>query len=182
MPELQTERLILREFVKSDWKAVHEYASDPEVVRFLEWGPNTSDETVAFLDGTLACQKEKPRRIYEFAIVLKDTGKLIGACGLRLQGEQDREQAEMGYCYNRNYWGQGFGSEAARAVLGFAFGELKLHRVMASCDANNLGSAGVLKKAGMRQEAHFVQERKVRGEWRDTLQFAVLKDEFCGRA
>ena len=97
MPELQTERLILREFVKSDWKAVHEYASDPEVVRFLEWGPNTSDETVAFLDGTLACQKEKPRRIYEFAIVLKDTGKLIGACGLRLYVENDNQAAMATY-------------------------------------------------------------------------------------
>ncbi|MBX9690401.1 MAG: GNAT family N-acetyltransferase, partial [Candidatus Obscuribacterales bacterium] len=84
MPNLETPRLKLRDFVKSDWKAVHEYASDPEVVRFLEWGPNSPDETVAFLEGTLACQKEKPRRIYEFAITLKESGKLIGACGLRV--------------------------------------------------------------------------------------------------
>lgn len=176
MTELETERLVLREFTKSDWKAVHEYAGDPQVVRFLEWGPNNTDETVAFLEGTIACQKERPRRIYEFAITLKSTGKLIGACGIRVHIE-DNEQADIGYCYNRQYWGQGYASEAARAVIAFGFSKLKLHRIIATCDLNNLASAAVLKKSGMRQEGHFIQERKVRGEWRDTLQFAILKDE-----
>lgn len=177
MPDLQTERLFLREFVKSDWKAVHEYASDPEVVRFLEWGPNAPDETIAFLEGTLQCQRERPRRIYEFAITLKNGGKLIGACGLRLH-DADNEQADMGYCFNRLYWRQGYASEAAKAVLGFGFEELNLNRIIATCDSFNLGSAGVLRSCGMRQEGHFIQERRVRGEWRDTLQFAILKDEF----
>lgn len=177
MQTLETERLILREFQKSDWKAVHEYASDPEVVRFLEWGPNTPDETVAFLDGTLACQKERPRRIFEFAIVLKSSSKLIGACGIRIN-DHDTMQAELGYCYNRQYWGQGYAQEACKAVLNFGFTQLGLHRVVATCDSDNLASAGVLKKSGMRKEGYFLQERKVRGKWRDTLQFAVLASEF----
>jgi RimJ/RimL family protein N-acetyltransferase len=181
MPQFETERLLLREFVKSDWKAVHEYASDPEVVRFLEWGPNNTDESVSFLEGTLACQKEKPRRIYEFAITLKETGKVIGACGLRIN-DQDNKQAEIGYCYNRHYWGNGYASEAAHSVIAFGFSQLGLHRVIATCDSNNVASASVLRKAGMRQEGHFIEERKVRGEWRDTLQFAVLNREFVGRA
>ncbi len=177
MPQLETERLLLREFVKSDWKAVHEYASDPEVVRFLEWGPNNSDESMSFLEGTLACQREKPRRIYEFAITLKDGGKLIGACGLRLH-DQDTEQADLGYCYNRHYWGKGYASEAGKAVVEFAFKNLHLHRIVATCDSNNVASAAVLCNTGMRKEGYFVQERKVRGEWRDTLQFAILLQEF----
>ncbi len=159
---------------------MHEYASDPEVVRYLEWGPNNTDESVAFLDGTIHCQRERPRKIFEFAITLKSDGKLIGACGLRLQAEN--EQGEIGYCFNRKYWRQGYASEAARAVMKFAFEKLGLHRIVASCDVNNLGSAGVLKKCGMRMEGHFVQERKVRGEWRDTLFFAILKEECLGKA
>lgn len=176
MPQIETERLLLREFLKTDWKAVHEYASDPEVVRYLEWGPNTPDETVAFLEGTLACQKEKPRRIYEFAITVKGDGKMIGACGLRIH-DNNPEQADMGYCYNRNYWRQGYATEAARAVISYAFSNLGLHRIIATCDTNNLGSAGVLRNSGMRQEGHFIQDCKVRGEWRDTYQFAILKSE-----
>ena len=175
MPLIETGRLILREFVKSDWKAVHLYAADPEVVKYLEWGPNTPDETVSFLDGTLHCQKEKPRKIYEFAITLKPDQQLIGACGLRIH--ENQEQAEMGYCFNRQYWRQGYASEAARAVMEYSFANLKLHRMTATCDANNLGSAGVLRKIGMRQEGHFIKDCKIRGEWRDTLQFAILKEE-----
>lgn len=158
---------------------MHEYAGDPEVVRYLEWGPNSSDETVAFLEGTLACQKEKPRRIYEFAITLKTSGKLIGACGLRVH-DNDSEQADIGYCYNRHFWGQGYATEVCRAVLAYGFKHLGLHRIVATCDLNNIASATVLRKSGMRQEGHFVEERKVRGEWRDTLQFAVLNDELLG--
>jgi len=180
MPQFETERLLLREFVKSDWKSVHEYASDPEVVRFLEWGPNDTDESVAFLEGTLACQKEKPRRIYEFAITLKEDGKVIGACGLRIN-DHDTKQAEIGYCYNRHYWGNGYAGEAALGVIAFGFSQLGLHRVIATCDSNNLASAAVLRKSGMRQEGHFVEERKVRGQWRDTLQFAILCREFSGK-
>jgi ribosomal-protein-alanine N-acetyltransferase len=180
MQSLETERLLLREFVKSDWKAVHEYASDPEVVRFLEWGPNSQNETINFLEGTLACQKEKPRRIFEFAIVLKSENKLIGACGIRIN-DHDVMQAEVGYCYNRSYWGNGYAQEACKTVIHFGFDQLGLHRIVASCDSNNLASAGVLRKAGMRQEGHFIQERRVRGEWRDTLQFAILKDEFTSK-
>ena len=156
---------------------MHEYASDPEVVRFLEWGPNSADESLSFMEGTLACQKEKPRRIYEFAITLKQGGKLIGACGIRLH-EPGNEQADLGYCFNRQYWGQGYASEAGIAVVDFAFKTLGLHRIVATCDRDNLASAAVLRKTGMRQEGDFFQERKVRGTWRDTLQFAILKSDF----
>ncbi len=176
MPQLETERLLLREFVKSDWKAVHEYARDPEVVKYLEWGPNSADETVAFLDGALHCQRERPRKIFEFAITLKESGKLIGACGLRLH-EHLSQQADLGYCYNRAFWGQGYASEAGRAVVKFGFLSLNLHRIIATCDLQNLGSAGVLKSCGMRLEGHFIKERQVRGLWRDTLQFAILREE-----
>lgn len=180
MHRIETERLLLREFQFQDWKQVHAYASDPKVVQYLEWGPNSKEETIKFVEGTMACARETPRRIWEFAVLLKGTQDLIGATGIRIS-DTDPEQAELGYCYNRDFWGAGLGTEAARALVQFGFKELNLHRIWASCDALNLGSAGVLRKTGMRQEAHLLQDRKARGHWRDSFQFAILREEWQHR-
>jgi [ribosomal protein S5]-alanine N-acetyltransferase len=174
---LETERLLLREWKRTDWKEVHEYAADPEVARFMDWGPNSADETVHFVDTALEHQAEKARRIFEFAVTDKETGKLIGGCGVRVL-PHDHEQADVGYCFNRNFWGRGLASEACIRVVNFGFSELKLHRIYATCDALNFGSANVLKKCGMRQEGHFIQDKKVKGQWRDTLLFAILRSEW----
>ena len=163
--------------MKSDWKAVHEYACDAEVVRYLEWGPNSEGETVTFLDGTISCQRERPRRIFEFAVVHKGDNKLIGGCGIRIN-DSDSELAEIGYCFNRSYWGQGFATEAAIEVIGFGFISLDLHRIYATCDADNIASATVLARCKMRKEGHFVRDKKVRERWRDTMLFAILREEW----
>lgn len=176
--QLESERLLLREWKRTDWKDVHEYAKDPDVVRFMEWGPNTTDETLHFVDTALDSQRIKPRKAFEFAVVLKETGKVIGACGLRVL-PFDGEQADVGYVFNKSYWGQGYGSEACSRIIKFGFEELSLHRIFATCDADNSGSSGVLRKSGMRQEGHFVQDKKIKGTWRDTLLLAVLRDEWC---
>jgi ribosomal-protein-alanine N-acetyltransferase len=175
--QLETPRLILREFKATDWKAVHEYASDPDVVKFMEWGPNTIEETQSFIDLSIDKQRDNPRRAFEFAVVLKSDGSLIGAAGMRLS-PGTVEVADIGYCYNKKYWRQGFSSEACARLLRMGFVDLKLRRVWATCDAENDGSAAVLRKCGMLQEGHFRQERCIKGRWRDTLLFAILRDEW----
>ncbi len=175
--QLDTDRLVLRDFKATDWKEVHEYALDPEVVKFMIWGPNTVEETQYFVDMALDKQREKPRRAYEFAVTLKDGGKLIGAAGLRINPDEPLT-ADVGYCYNRKFWRQGYSTEACLRLLELGFGELGLHRIWATCDSENLGSAGVLLKCGMRQEGHFVQDKLIKGHWRDTLLFAILREEY----
>ncbi len=186
MLRLETERLILREFIYSDWRDVHEYSSDPEVVRFLEWGPNSREETVKFVEGALGCQREHPRMVYEFAVLTRpgidplsppDRSKLIGACGLRFR-DQLAEQAEIGYCYNRRFWRSGFATESGKALLRFGFHNLALHRMYATCDSNNQGSARVLENIGMRREGLSKKDKRIRGIWRDTLHFGILQDEW----
>lgn len=179
MPQirLETNRLILRDFKATDWKQVHEYATDPEVVRFMLWGPNTVEETQFFVDVAIQKQREKPRRTFEFAVTLKDGGNLIGAAGVRLCPGDDAS-ADIGYCYNKSYWRQGYSTEACERLLKLGFEEMALHRMYATCDLENIGSAGVLRKCGMRQEAHFVQDKYIKGKWRDTLLFAILRDEW----
>ncbi|MBY0358196.1 MAG: GNAT family N-acetyltransferase [Candidatus Obscuribacterales bacterium] len=173
MIQLDTERLLLREFVKADWTQIHVYAKDPDVVRYMEWGPNSKEDTLDFIDASLACQKERPRRIYEFAALLKGTDILIGACGIRI-AESDPMQAEIGYCFNKDFWGKGFASEAAAKIVEFGFKNLGLHRVTATCDVDNKGSAAVLEKLGMRREGHFIQDKKIKGTYRDTYFYATL--------
>lgn len=77
---LETERLILRDFVESDWPAVHCYASDVEVVRFMQWGPNDEAETQGYIKRKLDDQKNDPRNSYDLAVTTKADRQLIGAC------------------------------------------------------------------------------------------------------
>jgi ribosomal-protein-alanine N-acetyltransferase len=179
--ELKTDRLLLREFVESDWPAVHEYGSDPQVVRFMSWGPNTEDDTRAFVARALAAQSEGPRRDYHAAVTLLDGGRLIGACGLHL-GNPANRAAMLGYCYARAFWGKGYATEAARALVGFGFRELSLHRVWATCDPQNTASAHVLEKLGMQREGRLREDTNVRGRWRDSLVYGVLEGEWGSRA
>lgn len=175
--QIETARLLLREFKRTDWEDVHQYCKDPEVYKYMEWGPNSVEDTMNFVDSTLQSQRSKPRHTYELAVILKESGDFIGGCGLRVH-YADVQQGDIGYCYNRKYWRNGYGAEACGALLKMGFTDLKLHRIHATCDAENAGSAAVLKKSGMRQEAHFLQDKLVKGRWRDTLLFAILRDEW----
>ena len=170
---LPTERLVLREFTKGDWQAVHEYASDPEVVCYMDWGPNTEKETRDFIRRAMASYREKPRYGYQFAVILKEEDRLIGACGLHVSNPDHRE-AWIGYCFNRHYWGKGYATEAARRLVTFGFDELKLHRIFATCDPQNKGSVRVLEKAGMRREGRLREHKWVKGRWRDSFLYAIL--------
>ena len=174
---LQTERLLLREFVAEDWRAVHEYATDPEVVRYMPFGPNTEEESKAFVEQVLAVQREVPRTKFELAVALRSNGQFIGGCAIRI-GSQSFRDADIGYCFNRGYWGQGYATEAARAAVRFGFEHLGLHRIWATCDVNNAASARVLEKLGMQREGYFRRHMLVRGSWRDHLMYAVLEDEW----
>jgi RimJ/RimL family protein N-acetyltransferase len=175
--ELLTDRLLIRDLVPYDWRAVHEYGSDPEVVRYMPWGPNTAEQTQEFLQRTVEQQKAAPRRAYEMAMILKDDGRLIGGVGLRVHGE-NADQGDIGYVLRRDLWGQGYVTEAARGMVGFGFKELRLHRIWATCDTRNVGSYRVMEKLGMRREAHHRQDVWLHGEWRDSYLYAILESEF----
>ena len=98
------QRLILREFLDSDWPEVNEYASDPAVIRYMEWGPNSEKQTQEFIRDAISCQEELDRNSYEIAIILRHEHRLIGGGGIRVVNSDLRE-AEIGYVLNRNYWG-----------------------------------------------------------------------------
>jgi len=177
MEVFRTERLVLRDFEETDWEAVHAYASDPEVVRYMDWGPNTEEETKNFIQRGIAHQKEQPRRNYTLAMVLKADGRLVGGCGIEVSNPDNRE-GWIGYCLNRNFWGQGYATETAKVLLEFGFNHLNLHRVFATCEPANIASAQVLEKIGMQREGRLREHKWAKRKWRDSLLYAILDYEW----
>ena len=174
MEIVRTDRLVLRELEEVDWEAAHSYASDPEVVRYMDWGPNTEDETRKFIQRASEGQREQPRKNYELAIVLKEDGQLIGGCGIHVSDPINRE-GWIGYCLSRHFWRRGYATETAKALLRFGFDQLNLHRMFALCDPENIASAHVLEKAGMQQEGRFRERKFRKGTWHDELVYAIIR-------
>ncbi|HXX20747.1 MAG TPA: GNAT family protein [Candidatus Acidoferrum sp.] len=176
---IETERLLLREFRAEDEQDIHAYASDPEVVRLMIWGPNSLETTQTFLAGVLKEQERWPRPAVSLAIELKSERRVIGGIDLRVKDEKNRA-ANIGYVLARAHWGQGYMVEAGRAVLDAAFRHVGLHRVWATCDSRNSASYRVMEKLGMRREAHFRKDVMEKGEWRDSYLYAILADDWLG--
>ena len=174
---IETKRLIIREFIESDIQKVHEYASDPDVSKYVPWGPNTLKQTEEFVKMCIEYQIEKDRVDFELAVIEKSDGELIGACGLHISNKENKE-GWIGYGINRLYWSKGYGTEIAETLLNIGFNQFKLHRIYATCHPRNLGSERILQKIGMKKEGHLRKHKWFKGSWRDSLLYAILEDEY----
>ncbi len=174
---LRGKRIMLRDFAPDDWSAVHAYTSCPEVYRFQPWGPNTPDETRAYVEGAIAQAQQQPRSDYSLAIVLSATGEVIGAGSLMIRSREFR-QGEIGYFLHPDHWGRGYATEAARLLLDFGFTTLGLHRIAGTCDPRNTASARILEKVGMRYEGRQRENMLIRDGWRDSLLYSLLEHEW----
>jgi [ribosomal protein S5]-alanine N-acetyltransferase len=174
---LTTGRLILRDFVEEDWPAILAYQTDPLYLRYYEWTGRTEAEVREFVAMFLAHQQQQPRIKFQLAVTLRETGELIGNCGIR-KDSTDAPEADMGYELAPPYWGKGYATEAARAMAAFGWRELKIHRLWSWCVADNLGSARVLEKVGMRLEGRLREKQWYKGRWWDTLMYGMLEHEW----
>jgi RimJ/RimL family protein N-acetyltransferase len=175
--QIVTERLLMREFRAEDWTAVWRYQNDSRYLRYYEWTGRTPEEAQAFVQMFINQQQAQPRLKYQLAVTMKETGKLIGNCGIRRTAVTATE-ADIGYELSPEHWGHGYATEAATAILKFGFTELQLHRIWAECVADNVGSAHVLTKIGMTQEGHLREKSYYKDRWWDTLLFAILADKW----
>ncbi len=174
---LEGKTVALREYAPEDSQAVLAYAQDRDVTRYLPWGPEGTQEVDAFLARVAADALQQPRTQYEVAVVRKDTGALIGAGRLGILSAEHR-RGDIGYVLRRDSWGQGIGSEVARLLVDWGFRSLGLHRIEATCDPRNHASRRVLEKLGMNCEGCRRDDFLSHGEWRDSLLFALLEDEW----
>lgn len=175
--KIETKKIILRELEETDIQKVHEYASDPDVSKYVPWGPNTLKQTQEFVKMCIDYQNQKDRIDFELAVLEKKDGKLIGVCGLHISDIGNRE-GWIGYCINKLYWGKGYGTDIAKTVLDIGFNQFKLHRIYATCHPSNFGSKKILQKIGMQKEGHLRKHLRFKGGWRDSLLYAILEDDY----
>lgn len=166
---LETGRLVLRRYRESDLQDLFEYLSDPEVVRYEPYKPKTLEEAREDLAWRVSTEEM-------VAVELKSSGKMIGNVYL---GRRDFEALEIGYVFNRAYWGQGFAAESCRALIGLAF-QKGVHRVFAECDPQNPASWRLLEALGFKREGHLRQnvyfwvDGDGRPVWKDTYVYGLL--------
>lgn len=175
-----TERLRLRPFSRGDVDAVFAYRSRSDVAEFLFDAPMNHEEcaeAVRLRTGQIAFTGEGDKIV--LAVERVEDGRLIGEVSLIWRSLVDL-QAEVGYIFHPDAHRQGYASEAARALVAFGFEVMGLHRIYARCDARNGPSARVMKRLGMREEAHFREHMQVKGRWDEELICAILDREWFG--
>ncbi|HVN54786.1 MAG TPA: GNAT family N-acetyltransferase [Anaerolineaceae bacterium] len=180
-PTLDTPRLTLRSFQRSDIEPFSRYRSDPEVARYQGWEiPYTLEQATRFVGEMIAASPGIPGQPYQVAIELRATGEMIGDC-MFVRLPEDERQAEIGFTLARAFQGQGYASEAVARLLDYLFSDLNLRRVRANCDPQNTSSARLLRRLGMRQEGHFIESLWLKGCWVDEDWYAILRIEWQKR-
>jgi [ribosomal protein S5]-alanine N-acetyltransferase len=174
---LLTQRLVLRQFTDADVEPFCTYRNDPDVAAFQSWTGCSLLEARAFVDSQKLLTSAAPGQWFQLAVVFKETGRLIGDCGFRLDAEEPR-QATIGVTFARQYQGRGFATEALSALLDYLFVGLKLHRVKADTDSQNIRCSRLLQRVGFRREGHLVQSLHFKGRWADEYLYAMLRDEW----
>jgi len=167
----------LRELQHSDLESVHRLLSDWNVVRYMLLPHCTTlEESWKCLEELITGTPGAAWLSMAHAIELRDSGDMIGLCGIAvLHGS---EQGEIWYLVRPDYWGNGIGAEAARALLKIGFTEMNLHRMFATCLPENPASSRVLEKIGMRKECRQSQNLKIHGVWHDCVLYALLREEW----
>lgn len=163
----RSDRVLLGRFTIEDHAAVHTFASDPQVCRYMSWGPNSESDTNEFLAQSIPVT---PGRL-NLAVIVDQA--VIGSASVWTT-DNEHKNGELGYVLRVDHWGRGFATETARLLLHLGAEHLDLERIAATCDVENIASARVLEKAGMHREGIHRGHRLVRGERRDHLAFAWL--------
>ena len=174
---VQSEKLGLRRFLESDCGDLFEYLSVPEVVRFEPYGPLTYNQCVNEVRGRAGSSNY-------WAVELKDGGKVIGNIFFKQREPLRHMTWELGYIFNRDYWGRGFATESAYMVMSYGFKHMGAHRIIATCNQLNERSWRLMERLGMRreltakQDSFFRHTIDGRPDWFDSYQYAILAEEF----
>jgi RimJ/RimL family protein N-acetyltransferase len=171
IPLLETERLIIRQFVIGDWPSVKPYVADPEVMKYIGDGVLSEDHSRIFVEENSGDSAEA------FPVILKDRNTLVGH--MILHPWFAPQTYEIGWVIHPDHQRKGYATEASKCILKYAFDELKCHRVIATCQPENAASYRVMEKIGMKREGHF-RKCIYRGDnhWWDEYFYAILEEEW----
>ncbi|MHC1770533.1 MAG: GNAT family N-acetyltransferase [Flexilinea sp.] len=169
---LTTDRLLLRPIRKEDENDIFEYASKPEVARYMSWTAHeTIEDTRAFL--RFLDEVEGKKLQIDRGIILKEKNKLIGTIAF-VTVDFTMRMVELGYCLSPDFWGKGYIVEAANCMIEAAAKYIEIHRVEAQCEIDNFKSERVMQKLGMQQEGVYKQRLPVHGDLCDAKLYAKI--------
>ena len=174
---LETDRLILRPYTVEDAQAMYDHwAKDPDVTKYLTWPPHESAEATRMLLENWTANYEQPD-YYQWAIELKEIGSPIGGISV-VECREIVDEAVIGYCLGKNWWGKGLMPEAAKAVVSFLFEEVGCNRISATHDTNNPNSGRVMQKIGMQYEGTHRKSGKNNQGIVDEAVYAILREDY----
>jgi [ribosomal protein S5]-alanine N-acetyltransferase len=171
-------RLNLRELTIDDVDPVLAIYGSPEATEHLSFTPRSREEVGGIIARSIASATAKPREEYALAVVERDGGNLVGFARLARDPHQQRA-ATMGFALRPDAWGVGYGRETVRLLLSLAFDDLDLHRVWAARAPLNTASEKTLLAAGMTEEGRIRGHVYVRGTWRDSMVYGILREEWA---
>ncbi|MDT8718360.1 GNAT family N-acetyltransferase [Clostridium sp. 19966] len=174
---IETERLLVRNFKAEDWKDLQDYLLQKEIYEFeREW--DTSDEAV----------KKSVDRFSEgnvfWAVELKKSSKMVGHIYFNKTEPEDFMTWELGYIFNPKYQGNGYATEACKALLQYAFERLNAHRIVADCNPENTKSWRLMERLSMRREGHYLKSATFKKTedgkpiWWDGYEYGILEEEW----
>jgi len=174
----QTERLTLRWYQPDDFAGLYALQSDPDLLAYVPFGIRSEQEVTEHLDWRLNNRilADGDDRL-GIAVTKKHDDGYVGDLVLFF-ASVDYQCGEIGYMLLPEYQGNGYMTEAVAALIGLGFDSIGLRRIVAHIDARNTSSAAVAERVGMRLEAHHLEDELFKGEWTDSLIYAVLRSEW----
>jgi RimJ/RimL family protein N-acetyltransferase len=176
-------RLVLRRFAPGDWKSLMEMIADEAAFQAVEGLPGGGEEEVIrWLASDSHIKLTMPNQMFHLAIALRDNDALMGYVGLWFTDAQ-RLQAMFNISLHQKHQRKGYAREALKALLGFCFEGIRLHRLTARCDSRSAAACRLCENAGMRREGEFVKDQRlIDGGWANSVWYAVLEEDYAGPA
>ncbi|MBM2659393.1 GNAT family N-acetyltransferase [Staphylococcus pseudoxylosus] len=161
-----------RDLIDTDIDDINELHNLTEVTKYQTWRAQSNEETKQFISEVI----NKDSNFVYNVLVNPDTDKVIGTIQLAI--DEEHKSAEINFIIHPNYWNNGIATNIAKTIIKYAFKVLKLNRIWASIDSNNIAASMVLQNLEMKLEGIFRENRLVDGEYRDTLNYAILRSEY----
>ncbi|GAA1709327.1 GNAT family protein [Kribbella yunnanensis] len=183
MEPLSGARILLREFRANDLDDYLAISGDDRVTDWMAFNSYDRAKATEMLEGILERSARTDRPDYMLAIARQDDDRVVGfariAPGTPASGPWS---AKLGYAVHADHWGNGYATDAARVMVGFAFGTLGVHRVTAAIGPENAASIAVVKRVGFSYEGHLRDHVFTNGAWRDSLLYSILENEYADRS
>ncbi|MEU9313441.1 GNAT family protein [Streptomyces sp. NPDC048256] len=172
---IASEAVTLREFTRGDADGVLAIIGDDTVTRWLSFDSRDRAQAIAMIEGTINRAQQEPRTEIYLAVTKHDDDRVIGFARIGLSGVQ---AGKLGYAIAATEWGRGYATDAARALITYAFKELGLHRISAAIGPDNTASIAVVERLGFTREGVLRDHVFTSGAWRDSVLLSVLAHEW----